>query len=425
MSERQPGTRSILVFALGSGGDVHPSLAVSKALRARGHSVAVYANPYYEKAVRGAGLDFRAMGSQEGYLDAMRDPKLWKQRGGWSVLIDHMLGSMEPLYETIKQAYRPGETLVIAPFSAFGARIANEKLGVPLVNLLLEPLLLRSLDHQPGRIVDPRHLPLVRAYRRAMLWALDRFVLDRMLGEKTNAFRATLGLPPVSRFAGGWFHSPDLVVGLFPNWYAKPMRDWPPQVRLTGFPLFDEDEAAAPVPPAVEEFLAEGEPPIVFTLGTPMRTGKEFFHTSAEACRILGRRGILLSPFAEQMPSDLPAGVKHFDYVPFGSLLPRAAALVHHGGVGTIAQALRAGIPQIVHPLNFAHPDNAIRMVALGVGEMLRGKQYTAPKAAERLDSLLSSPEVARRLELHAAKFQNQSWLEETCRLIEAVPLRR
>lgn len=424
MSANPTQKRKILMFAMGSGGDVHPSIGVGKALQARGHEVEIHANPHYEEAVRGAGVEFHGIGSREEYLEAMKDPELWEERKGWRVIIDHMLDGIPPLYETIEKRYRPGESMLIAPFSAFGARIANEKLGAPLVNLLIEPFLLRSLDHQPGVIVKDEHLPIVRPLRRGLLWTVDRFFLDRMLAPKTNVFRAKLGLPPASRLANGWFHSPDGVIGLFPDWYGRPKPDWPPQVRLTGFPLFDEGESRR-APDAVEEFLAAGEPPIVFTLGTPMRTGHEFFQTSAEACRILGRRGILLSPFADQMPKDMPDGVRHFDYVPFSALLPRAAALVHHGGVGTIAQALRAGIPQIVYPLNFAHPDNAIRMVALGVGEMLRGKSYTPQKVADRLHHLTTSPEVKRQTRIYAGKFEQQTWLEETCRLIEAVPLRR
>ncbi len=423
MTASPPKPRKILMFPMGSGGDVHPSIGVGKALRARGHHVEIHANPHYEKAVRGADIAFEGIGSEQEYLDAMKAPEVWEERKGWGVIIDLMLEAIPLLYKRIEERVVPGETLLIAPFSAFAARIANAKLGVPLVNLLIEPFLLRSLDHQPGVIVKEQHLPIIRPVRRGLLWVVDRFFLDRMLGPKTNAFRAELGLPPVRRLANGWFHSPDRVIGLFPDWYGRPKPDWPPQVRLTGFPMFDEGEARKS-PPAVEEFLAAGEPPIVFTLGTPMRTGHEFFKTSAEACRILGKRGILLSPFADQMPTDLPPGVQHFDYVPFSALLPRAAALVHHGGVGTIAQALRAGIPQIVHPLNFAHPDNAIRMVALGVGEMLRGKQYTAERVAERLQHLTTSPEVARQTQIYAGKFESQSWLEETCRLIEAVPMR-
>lgn len=411
------------MFARGTGGDVYPSIGVARALVRRGHAVELFANPYFEQAASDAGVAFTGLGSRQKMLAAMRNPDVWKKKTGWRTLMQYLLDAIPPIYEAIERRYEPGETLVIAPFSAFGARIANEKLGVPLVNLHVEPYIIRSLNHQHGMIVNPRYLPIVRPLRRMLLWAGDRFALDPILAPKTNAFRAELGLPPIRRICNGWFHSPDLAIGLFPDWYGRPQPDWPPQIRLTGFPLYD-GAGDAELSPEVERFLSEGEPPIVFTLGTPTGQGAEFFRASAEACRLLGRRGMLVSPFPEQMPADPPPGVGVFGYVPFSKLLPRTVALVHHGGVGTIAQALRAGVPQLVRPLHFSHPDNAVRMVALGVGEMLKPKSYTPRKVAERLEHLTSSPDVARQTRRYADKVCRQDWLEDTCRLIESVSLR-
>src|SRR5690606_3222482 len=119
---------------------------------------------------------------------------------------------------------------------------------------------------------------------------------------------------------------PDLVLGLFPDWYAAPQPDWPPNLVLTGFPLADVDEAPR-LAPEIEAFLRAGDPPVVFTIGTGMAFGRRFFEASAEACRRLGRRGILLTKFADQVPDALPEGVARFEYAPFEPLLPRAAAL--------------------------------------------------------------------------------------------------
>ena len=113
---------------------------------------------------------------------------------------------------------------------------------------------------------------------------------------------------------------------------------------------------------------AAGEPPIVFTPGSAMYHGQDFFRASVEACKQLNRRGILLTRHAEQIPADLPATIRHFSYAPFSLLLPRAAALVHHGGIGTSAQAMAAGCRQLITP--FAHDqfDNADRLRRLGEG---------------------------------------------------------
>lgn len=405
---------------MGSAGDVHPSIAVGKALRARGHSVLFVVNSYFENAVRGAGLGFLSGGTVEEYLRTTQDPNLWKFGKGFRVLFEMMLNSMREYYRVIADRNDPGHTLVVAPSSALGARLANEKLGVPLVNMHLQPLVLRSLNEQPGLAVPTFLTPMLRPARRIWLAALDRWILDPPLLPSLNAFRAELGLPPVQRVMNEWMHSPDLVIGLFPKWFAPPQPDWPAQLRLTGFPLYDE-AGNRDLPAGLTDFMDGGEPPIVFTLGTAMRFAQQFFEASAETCRLLGRRGILLTQFREQTPATLPEGVQHFDYVPFSEVLPKCAAIVHHGGIGTIAQGLRAGIPQLIVPSNFDQPSNAARLRKLGVGDSIRPKAYTSELASRRLAMLLQSDRIAERCRFFASKFHDSDPLRDTCELIESV----
>src|SRR5581483_5125654 len=195
-------------------------------------------------------------------------------------------------------------------------RIAQEKLGVPLVTVHLQPSILYSKSAPPelpftvGRPWFPR-------WAKRLLFSVGyRFVIDPILAPQTNAFRAELGLPPVRRFLDRWIHSPECVLGLFPPWYGPPQPDWPPNVTLTGFPLFDE-RGLAELPAEVEEFLGAGEATVVFTPGSAMKQGQAFFAAAVEACQLLGRRGMLLTRFAEQVPSSLPEGIRHFAYVPF------------------------------------------------------------------------------------------------------------
>lgn len=412
------------MFAMGSAGDVHPSIGIARALHQRGHRVLFATNSYFQPAVRAVGVDFLSTGAAEEYLAAIQDPDLWQFGKGFRVLFSKMLTSMREVYRIIEDRYIPNETLVVAPSSAFGARMANEKLGVPLVNMHLQPLILRSLNHQPGLALPEYCRPLLRPLRRVWLAALDRWIFDPALLPETNALRAELGLPPVRRILKDWIHSPDLSIGLFPPWFAPPQPDWPPQLRLTGFPMFDE-AGGWEVPAELARFLDDGEPPIVFTLGTAMRFARQFFEVSAEACELLGRRGIFLTHFPEQLTKTLPDGVRHFAYVPFSVLLPRASALVHHGGIGTMAQAMAAGIPQLITPVNLDQPDNAVRLRKLGVGDLIRPKDYEPKRASARLLRLLTSLEVAGRCREVAARFQGAGWVDETCRLIESVPLSR
>ena len=136
-----------------------------------------------------------------------------------------------------------------------------------------------------------------------------------------------------------------------------------------------------------------------------MSHGHEFFDAAAEACRLLGRRGLLLTRHTEHLPATLPPGVIHVPYAPFSELLPRCAALVHHGGIGTTAQALAAGVPQLVMPMSHDQPDNAERLRKLGVGDEVSVKKFRAPAVAAKLRGLIESDEVARRCAEVAARF--------------------
>ncbi len=331
------------------------------------------------------GLDFVGLLSEDEYYAAIRDPDLWHPTKSFSVVARRLiLPALRIVYDTIQKNFKPGRTVVAAPGFAFGARIAQEKLGVPLATVHLQPIMLRS------------------AIRPACF--------------------AELGLPPVRRLFDRWFHSPQRVVGLFPEWFAPPMADWPPNIALTGFPLWDEGDLLNPSA-ELEEFLAAGDPPLVFTAGSAMVQANQFFHVSAEVCRAAGRRGLLLTQFPEQLPASLPNGVCHFDYLPFSMVLPRCAALVHHGGIGTTAQAIAAGIPQLVVPTAHDQPDNAVRIRRLGIGDFILPEDYTSARVAEKLGRL-TNPVVKDNCQRRAADLAGRQSLEKAADLIEGLAIR-
>jgi rhamnosyltransferase subunit B len=408
-----------IVIGLGSAGDVHPNVALALALRRRGHRVLFFAGSVFRSMAERAGLEFIGLGTDAEYCEALRDPDLWNPYRAFFVVARRMiLRWLRPLYEIIAEHAEPGRTVLVAPATAFAARIAQEKLGLPLATVHLQPIMLRSTI-DPGCYGFPdiiNHLP--RSLRELYLRGVDHFLIDRVLAPETNAFRAELGLSPVRRLFYRWFHSPQLILGLFPDWFAVPQPDWPPNVHLTGFPLWDESEHR-PVPPELEEFLGAGEPPVVFTAGSAMAQGKDFFRVSAEVCRASGCRGLFLTQFTEQLPQPLPDGVRHFEYVPFSAVLPRAAAFVHHGGIGTTAQALAAGVPQLVVPLAHDQPDNAVRVRRLGAGDFLLPKAYKRATVLERLNHLLGSSEVVEACRRRAADVASSTGPEQACGLIE------
>ncbi|HEX8916381.1 MAG TPA: nucleotide disphospho-sugar-binding domain-containing protein, partial [Humisphaera sp.] len=158
-----------------------------------------------------------------------------------------------------------------------------------------------------------------------------------------------------------------------------------------------------------------------FTPGSAMVNGRAFFETSAEACRLIGRRGVLLTRHAEQVPTKLPPGVVHVPYAPFSELLPRCAAVATHGGIGSLSQALAAGCPQLIHPFAHDQYDNADRLERLGVGRAVVPKKYTPPRVAAVLKELVESPAVAEACTAVAARMKGEDAIGTACGLIEGL----
>ena len=157
---------------------------------------------------------------------------------------------------------------------------------------------------------------------------------------------------------------------------------------------------------------------MVFTFGTGMRHASGLFRAAVAACRLLGARGLLLTGHAEQLPADLPASVRHVDFAPFQELFPRCAAVVHHGGVGTVARALAAGTPQLVLPHAFDQDDNAVRVKRLGAGDWLQSNRRSGLHIARALARLMT-PEVRVRYHATAAHFGDVDGLEAAAALVE------
>jgi UDP:flavonoid glycosyltransferase YjiC (YdhE family) len=174
------------------------------------------------------------------------------------------------------------------------------------------------------------------------------------------------------------------------------------------------------MPPDVAEFCVAGNPPLAFTPGSANVHGHEFFEAAVDAARRLDRRALLLTRFAEQIPANLPPAVRHVPFAPFTQLLPRCAALIHHGGIGTTSAALAAGIPQVIMPLSHDQPDNAARVKALGVGDRLLPRHFTGRRLAEILRPLLASPLVKDRAAGLAKRCAAQDAIGETADLIES-----
>lgn len=386
--------RHYIFTPFGSAGDVHPFLWIGRLLQERGHTVTLIGAHAFTDVARRANVPFVPVGEPGFYERVTQDPNLWHPWHGMRLTLGFAGRIAEAYYRTIctVQEQARADVTLVGTALAFGARIARERLRVPLATIHLQPTMLLSLHDTPVVRAHMEWLPRAPRWLKRVLFSLPN-PLDQHAGRLVREACARAGVTAPRSLAWEWMHSPDAVVCLFPRWFAAPQPDWPARCHQAGFPLYDLSDVHA-LSPELDRFLTEGPAPVVFTAGTAMAHGRNFFAAGLEACRRLGLRAVLATAHRDQLPSQIPDTALAVSYAPFSRLLPRAAALVHHGGVGTLSQALAAGVPQLLMPMAHDQPDNAHRLVQLGVARRLYPKQFTAENVTAALKKLLHDPAV-------------------------------
>lgn len=412
---------NIFVAALGSYGDVYPMVGLAKNLQSRGHSITLFTHSHFSSLAQNYELDSVAIDTQEDYDRFANHPDLFDPRKAFSVFAGQIImPNVRTIYNSVLDAIQPGKTILVAPITVFAARLIQEKYGIPLVTIHTMPMQIKSAYEVPrvAGLSLPTWSPV---WLNRLYWSIaDKLVIDPLICPELNRFRREIGLSPVKRILTNWVHSPDQVICMFPEWFSARQPDWPPNTVTTGFPLFDEGDEKE-LDSDVQHFLDTGPLPIVFMPGSLMQQARSFFAVSMEACVKGGYRAIFLTRYAHQIPSNLPNTIKHFAYVPFSKLLPHSALLVHHGGIGTTAQTLRAGIPQLIHPLAYDQFDNASRLERLGVGSSLTSENYNVITVIKVLKSLMDSPDVRLKCAEIAQKMASSDALTLASNLIEQV----
>jgi rhamnosyltransferase subunit B len=372
----------IVITAIGSAGDVHPFIGIARTLAHRGHRIVFCTHPQFAALAEQHGFAFVSIGTWDEYAQAIASPALWNPRTSFRTLWNVIAPTIRPHFDALA-ALATSDTVLVGSLWAFAARLMQEVHGTPYVSVQVSPSTLLSASAPPThkRLTVPMWLPL--AVRAKCMEMIEKGVLDKACGPALNDVRVALGLAPASRILGQWLHSTDGVLCLFPDWFAAAQPDWPRNHFMAGFPLFNDVSPDA-FDDELNAFLSSGERPVVFTTGSTLTDERAYFDAVDEALRRTGARAIVLARATGER-SLARRDVLVRDFIPMRTLLPRCAAMVHHGGIGTAALAFAAGIPQVVTP--FAHDqfDNAQRVARSGCGIRI-----DSPASGKALASALS-----------------------------------
>jgi UDP:flavonoid glycosyltransferase YjiC (YdhE family) len=393
----------IRIITIGSQGDVRPYVAFGAGLRQAGHDVRIVTHPSFESLVREHGLDFAQVAGDPREQADNRQLKALHDNGRnllqwWRTFNEVDAPLMRQRLRDCWEACSDAEVIVVSilPY-LFGYAIAR-KLDIPLVRAFYFPT--SPTRSYPAEFV-PRSLGFsgglnLASYQlqRHALWQVARPWI-------AGAYRDVLGsdsLPFLEPF-GQLDREQQLLLYCYSAAVSPPPPDWGGWIDVTGYWFLDRSEDWTP-PPALVKFLEDGPPP-VYIGGFGSMTNREPAELSQEVVRALamtGQRAIVLTGWGGLSPQELPQDIFAIDWVPFDWLLPRVSAAVHHGGAGTTAASLRAGVPTIIVPFFLDQFYWAKRVFELGAGPrpILR-KSLKADALAAALRVATSDPGMRDR----------------------------
>jgi rhamnosyltransferase subunit B len=418
----------IVLSNIGTYGDINPLIALALELKRRGHVPVMALPAVYRSRITPLGLEFHAIRpdidpTNNVLVEMVYDIKHGTEHG----LRDFLFPSLRNTYDDLRDAAtKPvrADLLLLGELNYAGPLVA-EVTGIPWASYVLAPLSFFSAFDPP---VLPPYPKLARADKGVpgfgrVIKRVARFV-SRNWAEPIYALRQELGLPRGENPLFDAKHSPYLVLALFSRVLGVEQKDWPANTVITGFAYYDAEAGNAKLPPNLEEFVASGEPPVVFTLGSAaVLAAGDFYDVSAKAALELGVRAVLLigSDPRNKPSATLPESICVAEYAPFSKLFSKASVIVHQGGVGTTAQCLKAGRPMLIMPYSHDQPDNARRMKRLCVAKVIQKPKYTPDRVCRKVRAILDDAEFARNATRVAEELRGEDGVKTACDALEAL----
>lgn len=415
----------IVLSNIGTYGDTNPLIALALELKRRGH-VPVMALPnVYRPKIEPLGLEFRAIRpdidpTNSILVEMVYDVKHGTEHGLRNFLFPVLRQTYDDLLDAATRPKR-ADLLLLGELNYAGPLVA-EVTGIPWASYVLAPLSFFSAYDPPVLPPYPHlaHFDKLPGMGHVMK-GLARLT-TRVWPEPIYELRRQLGLPRGANPLFDAKHSPQLVLALFSRVLGVEQKDWPQNTLITGFCFYDADAGNGALPPHLEEFVAAGPPPVVFTLGSAaVLAAGDFYEVSAKAAIELGTRAVLLigTDPRNRPTQKLPESICVAEYAPYSKLFNRARLVVHQGGVGTTAQCLRAGTPMLIMPYSHDQPDNARRMRRLGVARVIQKSSYGPGRVARTLREMLGDTELPRHAQNAAEQMRGEDGVKAACNALE------
>jgi len=399
--------KHLVLATCGTTGDILPFLEIGKYLCSKHHDVVFMTNPYFEDVVRSNGLAFTPFGTREQYMDALNDPAMWNPKRGfqvfWAKTIRPNMSALRSYVESLDS-----ERNVLIVSCAALSPLANIAKGgngnVKVILAYAYPAIIRTYFGRRamgGGLALPKY---PKALRKLLYLLADKLISDVCTVPDINKERVKLGMPTIDHFFVHLQSSADAYVALFPEWYDRIQPDYPKPL-ISGDFVF----CASPndvLSEEVSKFVDAGQPPILFTAGTGNKHAKKFFEIAADAVKDLNARAVFLTKFREQLAVSLPSSVLWQEYVPLRLILPKVSVIVHHGGIGTVAEASAAGVPQLIVPFSFDQFDNALIIKNLCLGDSIQLGSLNRRTLIRKLSLIQRSRKIEQTCSSVAARYR-------------------
>jgi len=420
----------VVLATFGTHGDLNPMIAVALGLQQQGLLPVIATSSEYQAKVAAAGIAFQAvrpsveqirsdfrLSDEEMFQKVATDPAFLLR----DLSMPYARGAFEDMQPVLE-----GAGVMLSTILAFGARLAAEKRGVPQMGVALQPAMFLSA-YDPA--MNPHAVAISKLCRRlgprvtgAAVWMMKK-VVNRWAAPLAG-LRAEIGLPPYpGNLIFDAMFSRHGNLALYSSVLGGVQPDYPPRTQVTGFTFYDEDpEEGVATGADLARFLAAGAPPIAFVLGSAAHVdARDFFHVSVEAARALGRRAVVVTGSVPAPELSASADVFACRYARYSQLFAGVAAIVHQGGIGTLAQAMRAGKPQIVVPFHGDQLDNGTRVEELGAARVIAREKYRKEHVVAELARVLNEPGYSAAAAKIAAQVRSEDGVGQAVAAIRRV----